>query len=61
MTAEHREPGLGPTCEGGEADFDERSAAGAAEERSATARRHLTQESAAPRNQCHPISFPQPL
>lgn len=53
--------GRGPTCEGGEADFDERATTGRVEERSAATRRHLAQEPAAPRDQCHPISFPQPL
>lgn len=55
------ENGVGPTCEWGEAQFDERSATGGAEERSAATRRHLAQESAAPRDQCHPISSSQSL
>lgn len=52
------ESGLGQTCEGGEADFDEGSTAGGVEQRSAATRRHLAQEPAAPRDQCHPISYP---
>lgn len=56
------ESGLGQTCEGGEADFDEGSTARGVEQRSAATRRHLAQEpAAAPRDQCHPISPPQLL
>lgn len=51
----------GQTCEGGEADFDEGSTAAGVEQRSAAARRHLAQETAAPGDQCHPISFPLSL
>lgn len=56
MTAQRA--GQGQTCEGGEADFDEGSTAAGVEQRSAAARRHLAQETAAPGDQCHPISFP---
>lgn len=56
MTAQ-RAQGMGQTCEGGEAHFDERSAAGRVEQRSAATRRHLAQEPAAPSDQFHSISL----